>query len=119
MLIGGLWVDNSHIEFMKSRIMDIRKTFSWSHEYKWKRLAKANIEQYKLLVDVFFESEAAFHCIVIDNNRLDHKHWNDGDSELGFYKFYYTLLSNKLRPGNDYYILPMTDLTEKTVDSAI
>ncbi|MBI5293316.1 MAG: DUF3800 domain-containing protein [Chloroflexi bacterium] len=59
----------------------------------------------KQFVDAFFDQlAAAFHCIVVDLGILDYKAFHRGDEELGFYEFYFQLLSRKLRAGNDYLI---------------
>lgn len=104
MLIGSIWLAKDDIGSLEFRVMEIRKEFNWFHEFKWNKVHKCNISLYKALVDAFFESSADFNCIVIDNSKVDHAKWNEGDKELGFYKFYYTLLTNKMQNGCHYYI---------------
>ena len=104
MLIGGLWVDNTAIDSIRKDISSVRKRYSWFHEYKWRKVGSISIPQYKELIDAFFNNNISFHCIIIDNKKVDHNLWNNGDKELGFYKFYYTLLSNKLVSESDYSI---------------
>ena len=65
--------------------------------------------EYKKLIDIFFRHNrlhhVAFRCVVIDTHQLDHKTFNRGDEELGFYKLYYQLLLHNMRPGNRYLVM--------------
>jgi hypothetical protein len=40
----------------------------------------------------------------VDRSTLDHDKYNDGDSELGFYKLYYQMLVHWLKPSDAYHI---------------
>tara|TARA_B100000614_G_C14327645_1_gene403253 strand:+ start:32 stop:532 length:501 start_codon:yes stop_codon:yes gene_type:complete len=33
-----------------------------------------------------------FKCLIIDTHKINHKKYNAGDKEIGFYKFYYQLI---------------------------
>ena len=43
--------------------------------------------------------------IVVEKDKLDYQSFHNGDSELGFYKFYYEMLIKWLVKDNQYLIL--------------
>jgi hypothetical protein len=66
---------------------------------------------YQLLVDLYFEYNARydqkifFKSIIADDKyQFNHKVYNQGDPEIGFYKLYYFLILNSLEEGNVYHI---------------
>lgn len=108
MLIGGLWVPASAEPTLRADIARFRTAGGVTAELKWKKVSRAKLPLYEDFVNIFFRHcEAAFHCIVIDVTLLDYKTFSRGDSELGFYKFYFQLISRKLTSG--YHYLVFTD----------
>jgi len=65
-------------------------------EIKWSKVSKAKLKAYLAVVDAFFDlnnsDEMHWHCLIIDNSRLNHKKFNLGDADVGFNKFLYQLL---------------------------
>ena len=49
---------------------------------------------------MFFEYDLTFRCIVVDKRKVNDEVFNDGDKELGFYKFYYHLILNMFAKDN-------------------
>lgn len=51
---------------------------------------------YKDVINTFFslhdKNIIHYYCIVIDNSKMDHKKYNEGDKEIGFNKMLFTLL---------------------------
>lgn len=79
-------------------------------ELKWQKLKRQNKKMYIDLVSTYFELQQQellhYYCLVVDNSTVDHKKYNDGDQDLGFTKFVFTLLyefSRTYRSNNLYY----------------
>lgn len=103
MLIGGLWVPVDNESNARALLAQVRSQHNLGAEMKWTKVSENMLPSYKDFVDVFFtEPSLAFKCIVIDTKLLDYKTFHKGDEELGFYKFYYQLISRNLFPENLY-----------------
>jgi hypothetical protein len=92
--IGGVWVNSSIREQVKNSIKELQKKHNLFGEFKWKRVTPSKYDFYEELIELFFsyDNNLKFRCIVIDAKEVDMKTYNNDDSELGFYKFYYQLL---------------------------
>jgi hypothetical protein len=92
--IGGISVSETARKEMKLKIKEIQKKHNVLGEFKWKRVTPSKYEFYEELIDLFFsyDNNVRFRCVVIDARQIDMKKYNNDDSELGFYKFYYQLL---------------------------
>jgi len=105
MLIGGLWVPRQAEPAVRSALSEVRTRHNLLAEMKWTKVSQTMLPAYKDLVDVFFNNGSlSFKCIVIDTHILDYETFHRGDKELGFYKFYYQLVSRNLAPGNLYWL---------------
>lgn len=105
MLIGGLWLPLAAQRHATLALERVREPYDLLHEMKWTKVSRTMLPAYKSFVDVFFEEvDLAFHCIVIDRYALDYATYHRGDEELGFYKFYYLLISRKLTAGDSYWL---------------
>lgn len=65
-------------------------------ELKWTKIKRRNLPMYKQVADAFGQLIEAgylhYYALVVDTSQVDDKTYNDGDSDLGFSKFLYTLL---------------------------
>jgi hypothetical protein len=105
MLIGGLWLPLEAEARIKIALQAVRDKHNLQHEMKWTKVSRTMLAAYQSFVDVFFrECALSFHCIVIDRYILDYAKFHKGDRELGFYKFYFLLISRKLAHGNLYWL---------------
>jgi len=105
MLIGGLWLPLDAQDRVRLALQKVRDTYGLLHEMKWTKVSRTMLPAYKSFVDVFFdEPELSFKCIVIDRYALDYAAYHKGDEELGFYKFYFLLISRKLGPRHLYWL---------------
>ena len=104
--IGGIWIESEIREKVKSDIKVIQKKHNVFGEFKWKTVTPSKYEFYKELVELFFnyDDKIKFRCVVIDAKQVDMKTYNNSDSELGFYKFYYQLLTYWINNKNQYKI---------------
>ncbi|MGK7392125.1 MAG: DUF3800 domain-containing protein [Candidatus Cyclobacteriaceae bacterium M2_1C_046] len=103
--IGGIWLPASHRESLKEGLKTIKDKHGILGELKWKKLSPAYFELYKDVIDFFFSSEfIRFRVILVESSKIDHIRFNNMDSELGFYKFYYQLLHHWIYDFNSYNI---------------
>jgi len=104
MILGGIIINSKYIETFNNTMQKFRHDFNMKAELKWTKVSTDKLEEYKKFVDYFFALNdtdfAHFHCLILDTHQINHKKYNKGDSDLGFYKFYYQLLLHSF--GNRY-----------------
>lgn len=104
MVIGGIWIPDALVEEARIVMKDIRYRYGVKWEFKWRTLSAVKIGAFKDVIDYFFAMHAlTYRCIVIDKHIVDYATYHDNDKELGFYKFYYFLISRNLNPCIDYH----------------
>jgi hypothetical protein len=102
-LIGSLWIPAGRRAGLKDEVQLLRRKHSVWGEFKWQKVSPAKVDFYHDIVDLFFDAaDMRFRTIVIDAARLDLARFHGADGELGFYKFYYQLLTHWLNPLNEY-----------------
>src|SRR5271155_3441110 len=93
-VIGGVIAPSDDAKEITEQIQS-EKPHS-SCELKWNRLDKQNLSLYKRVLDIFLARRAAeqlyFHCIVLDNEKIDYAPHSYGDVDLGFNKFTYQIV---------------------------
>jgi len=98
MVLGGLITPASHTEKFDATMQKYRDEQKMFAELKWAKISNQKIAEYKRFIEYFFALNNTdvihFHCIVLDTHQFNHKKYNDGNKEIGFYKFYYQLLLN-------------------------
>ena len=104
--IGGIWIDSDLRENFKFNIKELQKKHNVFGEFKWKNVTPSKYDFYEELVNLFFDYDdrIKFRCIVIDAKQVNMDKYNQSDSELGFYKFYYQLLTYWIDNSNKYNI---------------
>lgn len=105
MMIGGLWIPSDRRNHVKENISRIREKHQAWGEIKWTKVSPSKLDFYQELIDLFFSYGAnmRFRCIAIDREAYDAAR-NNGDNELGFYKFYYQLIHHWIFDHNSYSI---------------
>lgn len=105
MVIGGTIIPLNNVEQFNETMQKYRTEQKMFSELKWSKVTNQKLAEYKRFVEYFFAlnntDNLHFHCIIIDNHQVNHKKFNKGDKELGFYKFYYQLLLHSF--GKRYY----------------
>ena len=106
MAIGSIWVPKSSKHKLNRKFRSICASGGINAEVKWQKTSNVCLDTYKALVDFFYsEDEINFRAIVVDKTKVDLEKYHNGDSELGFYKFYYEMLIKWVEHGNSYVIL--------------
>lgn len=105
MILGGIILPFEKIQQFDDTMKLYRKETSMFAELKWSKVSNQKLDEYKRFVDFFFalnnNNAIHFKAMIIDTHQLNHKKFNAGDKELGFYKFYYQLLLHSF--GKKYY----------------
>jgi len=104
MVIGAISCKRENKRALVHKIHLLKKKYNAQGEFGWKRLSPNKKEFYFELIDLFLENELGFRCIVVDKRLIDDTTYNDGDKELGFYKFYYLVLKEGLEGEFIYHI---------------
>jgi hypothetical protein len=95
MVIGSIWIPGTIRVDLKNKIKELQNKHQVYGEIKWNNVSPSKIEFYQELIRLFFDTEQLrFRCIVVDSHAVDLKRYHDSDSELGFYKFYYQMLTH-------------------------
>jgi hypothetical protein len=117
MLIGGVLCDPETAKELRSSIQSLKQSLGLAHdfEFHFTKMKPAQVETYKKLCDLFCDCYAqkcsykrgfqeprvyrriCFESIVISHAKINHLQFSDGDPELGFFRFYYTLLAHVLK----------------------
>ncbi|MCI9151079.1 MAG: DUF3800 domain-containing protein [Lachnospiraceae bacterium] len=91
--IGGLMLTTESRAALKAKIKELRDKHSVFGEMKWGTVSENKLKIYADLIDLFFDTdELNFRTVVIDAQKVDNDIFNESNSELGYYKFYYQLL---------------------------
>lgn len=103
--IGGIWMPRPFRPIFKDKITSIKARHGVYGEVKWNKVSGKYLDLYQDLISYFFETpQLRFRAIVVDASLVDSNYFHNGDTELGFYKFYYQLLHHWIYDFNDYYI---------------
>jgi hypothetical protein len=105
LMIGGLWLPHQKREEVKDAIRRIMHANEFGTEIKWHKAHTKYERLYTDLIDLFVDTHfLRFRCIAVDAWQVDHA-LHDNDHELGFYKFYYQLLTHWIEVGDEYRIV--------------
>lgn len=103
--IGGIWMPADYRNIFKEKMNFIKQNHDVRVELKWNKVSPKFLNLYKEILDYFFQTEQLrFRVILIEASKVDNYTFNDKDTELGFYKFYYQLLHHWIFDFNDYEI---------------
>ncbi len=118
-IIGGIFCHTTVARKIRDDLEMVIANHGGTSELKWSKVNKMNLPLYKAVVDKFFDLRRGehihFRALVIDNSKMDHDQFNDGDKELGFSKMFFSFLyqfSRLYRSNNAYYVY-LDDRTTK------
>lgn len=104
MLLGGIACDKKKVKRVSQKIRRLKRLYGLSpnFEIKWTKVSPGKINFYISLLELFFEEELSFRCIIATGKKqLDNKAFNQTYDEW-YYKMYYLLLSKMLDPMQEY-----------------
>ena len=106
MVIGGVWCSKNRVKAISDKIKALKEQYQIkpNTEIKWVKVSNNKEEFYKKLVELFFEEEINFRCIVVtDKSKLRHNDYNQ-DHNLFYDKMYYYMLLNIIEMKEQYNI---------------
>lgn len=104
MVIGGVWCSKNKVKVISDKIKNLKRIHGIrsNTEIKWVKVSKNKEEFYKKLIELFFEEDINFRCIVItDKSKLRHKDYNQ-DHNTFYDKMYYYMLLNIIESNEKY-----------------
>ena len=104
-VMGGIWIPAEERQPLKVAIREMKERHSLHGEMKWNRICPTSVDLYRELVLMFFENNKIhFRAICVKANEVNHKSFNAGNGELGFYKFYFQSIHHWMMTGNSYQV---------------
>lgn len=96
MLLGGIVIPDDKLAAVNESLQKYRLEEHMTAELKWTKVTDRKLGKYKLFVDHFFalntRDSAHFHSLILDSHQFNHRKFNEGNKDLGYYKFLYQLL---------------------------
>lgn len=120
LVLGSLLFEREQKDKLKEGIKKIQIEYNIKAELKWSKVSNISLEGYKKLIDLFFESQSIFKCIVLEKSEINLE-YHESNANLAFFKFIYQLLKNIFEKDTQYYVFldykpsskkRYTDLTE-------
>ena len=103
--IGGLWVPTEQKTTLTKELRALCKAQGLGSELKWSKVSEQKLAAYQAVIDFFFAKDLRFRVILVEQAKLNYAQFKDGDDELGFYTFYYEMLSKWLQQPVAYNLL--------------
>lgn len=101
--IGGLMLPSEYRPKIKESLKILRTEHKVNGELRWGTVSNNKLPFYLELIDLFFSvPELSFKTVLIDASKINNEVFNNSDQELGYYKFYYQLLSHWIEPNGTY-----------------
>lgn len=95
-VIGALWGRADKSAAVIQAVEDAIRPYRGTSELKWTKVKKHNVAMYKAVITAVTRlvkmGTIRFNCIVIDSHQSNDREYNEGDAELGFTKYTFTLL---------------------------
>lgn len=106
MVIGGMCCPKDKIKEISEQIREIKNRHSAHGELKWVRVSNSRQDFFLELVEYFFRTpHLNFRCLVVDDKtKLNHDYFNQGSHDSFYYKMYFYMLRNILKPAHQYNI---------------
>ncbi len=99
-VVSGLTIHKAALKTVYKTVSDFRKRTNMNAELKWSKISNGKESEYRELIEAFFALNNSklieFHAVSFDNQRWNHKRFNEGDSDVGLSKLYYQLIMQKL-----------------------
>jgi hypothetical protein len=95
MVIGGIKCPKSRRKIIIDKIYNIKEEFNIPKmaEIKWNKISNCNLEYFKKLVDLFFDTQdLQFRAVVVDKTKLSHEQFGQTHNEFYYKMYYYCLI---------------------------
>ena len=102
MVLGGVITVHDLLPKIQSQLDEFRQKTGMKREFKWTKVSKKMLCNYKSLVDLIAEminnNNFHFKAVVFDTHEFDHTKFSNGDGETTFYKLMYQFIFHKFCP---------------------
>lgn len=109
MILGAISCPNEYRRkiFEDIRMIKIKYGLDSRFEIKWTKVSISKIDFYMEILNYFFDnSNLSYRGLVASGKqKLNHERYNNGDSDLWYYKMYFLMLDPIINPLNEYQIL--------------
>jgi hypothetical protein len=104
MVVGGMWCPKEDVKKISEQIREIKNRQKACGEIKWVRVSKSRQDLFLEFVEYFFKTPSLnFRCLVVDEkSKLNHGYFNQGSHDSFYYKMYFYMLRNILKPEQRY-----------------
>lgn len=120
MCLGSLWMYEEAYNTFLNRLAVLRQQEGLGATLKWTKVKRQYLEKYKRFVDLFFDlastGGARFNGLILDTQKIDHRSYNEGDEELGYYKFFCQLLVHRVFDPEALHYVAMDRRTQRRSD---
>lgn len=102
-MLGGIVTSIASARTLEEEIAKLKESAGIKPEMKWGRVSAYHYENYRALVDLFFDPPRDvsvpfdFHSLVVDTRQINDRRYNLGDREIGFNKEIYQLILKFIR----------------------
>lgn len=106
MILGAIWLPRSKRAEIFSRLREIKQKHGMHPraEVKWTKVSELKHAAYRDLIDYFFDDDDLhFRAVVAHRKGLDHERFDQSHDDW-YYKMYYLLITNVLKPVNSYQV---------------
>lgn len=97
LVIGTIACEAERMDRVVAKLEASIATFRKASELKWEKLGKLEQPMYEAFIgalfDTFKSENVRFHSIVVDMTKANDAKYNEGNSEIGFSKYVFTLLN--------------------------
>lgn len=101
---GALFVRHPALDSLTRSLQSILYEAGIPDEVKWSSTSKRTLQRNLSVIDEFFkvhtdgaeESSPRYQGLVVDQHRVDARGYHNGDKDVCFYKFLYTLLVKRI-----------------------
>ena len=109
MVLGAVWCpsDEKKRIFQELRDIKIKHGLDSYFEVKWTKVSESKIGFYQEVLDYFWNNPNLYYRGVVARGKeqLNHEQYNEGDSDLWYYKMYFLMLDSIIRHPNEYRIM--------------
>lgn len=103
---GAMFVREGELYQLRTSVAEVFDNHRLKDEMKWTGVNRAKLDRDMGAASCFFfDDDGArwiptgprYQCLIVDQHRVDARHFHEGDRDMCFYKFLYQLLVHRLK----------------------
>lgn len=120
MVLGAMFVSEDVHAIIEGHFRAIRGNKLARATMKWEKVSDLYYREYRdsalLIARHGYMGRFEYHSMILDTSKFDHDTYNEGDEELGYYKFFFNLLKWRMRHEGCEYFVTMDRRTNRQKD---